>query len=84
MEKDPFNEWYPQVRSLYEEAVGHGVSPMAMFGMMLGVIAQEFKQHASRDEFIDFLAEMSAVSWPKESSDTTKPVKKKPKLTIVH
>lgn len=81
MAKDPFDEWYPKFRSLYEEAVGTGVSPMATFGIMIGIVAQEFKAYASRDEFIDFLAEMSAVSWPK---DTPPESKKKPKLKIVH
>lgn len=80
MSKDPFDEWYPQFRLLYEQAIGTGVSPMAIFGIMLGIIAQEFKTHASRDEFIDFLAEMSAVTWPKD----TDPLKKKPNLKIVH
>lgn len=82
MANDPFDEWYPQFRSLYEDAVGTGVSPMAIFGIMIGIVAQEFKAHSTRDEFIHFLAELSSVSWPKDTSPNGN--KKKPKLKIVH
>jgi hypothetical protein len=61
---DNFEELYPRIRSLYDELVyKENNSPMQVFGVFLGIIAQEFKENASKEEFDAFLSKMMAVEW---------------------
>lgn len=64
MEEDKFEEVYQRVRSLYDEIVfKEQVNPMQVFGVFLGIIAQEFKDHATKAEFDEFLTKMMDVEW---------------------
>jgi chorismate mutase len=64
MEEDKFEEIYQRVRSLYDEIVfKEQVNPMQVFGVFLGIIAQEFKDHATKAEFDEFLKKMMDVEW---------------------
>jgi hypothetical protein len=61
---DNFEELYPRIRALYDELVyKESNSPMQVFGVFLGIIAQEFKENASKEEFDAFLSKMMAVEW---------------------
>lgn len=55
---------YPEIRAQFDKYVyEQGISPMAVFGIYLGIMAQEFKEHASKDEFDVFLTKMMEVTW---------------------
>lgn len=71
---------YPEFRALYESIINEGGEPMPLFGVMLGIIAQEFRSYSTKHEFEEFLHYMADASWP--PTDTV-PEKKKPTLTIV-
>jgi hypothetical protein len=61
---DNFEELYPRIRAMYDELVyKENISPMQVFGVFLGIIAQEFKENASKEEFDNFLTKMMAVEW---------------------
>lgn len=64
MNDDVFDQLYPEFRALVDMKLGEGVSPMAIFGVMLGVIAQEYKKYSSMEEFKEFLIAMAETEWP--------------------
>lgn len=62
--EDNFPEMYERVRRVYDELVyKEGNSPMKVFGVMLGIVAQEFKENSTKEEFDRFLTEMMNVDW---------------------
>ena len=62
--EDNFPEMYEQVRRIYDELVyKDGNSPMKVFGVFLGIIAQEFKENSTKEEFDRFLTEMMKIEW---------------------
>lgn len=64
---DNFEEMYVRVRSLYNEFTAReDISPMQVFGVFLGVIAQEFRDHSTQENFKEFLDTMKNQDWPKE------------------
>lgn len=77
MNDDVFEQVYPEFRALVDLKIAEGASPMAVFGVMLGIIAQEYKKHASLEEFREFLLAIAEAEWPDPSK------KRKPNLTIV-
>jgi hypothetical protein len=72
---------YPEFRALYELLIAEGGEPMPLFGVMLGIMAQEFRSHTSKQEFENFLHYMADASWPPIADAPT--TKGKPKLTVV-
>ena len=52
---DTFDTYYPQFRKLYEDAVLDGHNPLEIFGIMLGIIAQEFIASGDLEGFEDLL-----------------------------
>lgn len=68
MDEQKFNELYTRIRKDYDEMVyKDGTSPMSVFGVYLGIIAQEFKDNSSKEEFERFLKEMMKVDWPERT-----------------
>lgn len=64
MDDHKFTELYTRIRKEYDEIVyKDGTSPMSVFGVYLGIIAQEFKDHSSKQEFEEFLTKMMKVDW---------------------
>jgi len=62
--EDNFEELYPRIRSFYDELVyKENKNPMQVFGVFLGIMGQEFKEHASKEEFDEFLSKMMAIEW---------------------
>lgn len=60
----------------FYEIVNNGRSPMEAFGIVLGMVANQFKRHGwTRQDFIDFLEVLQETDWPDD--------KKKPHLTVV-
>lgn len=78
-DEDTFEELYPPFKALYDEAIQKGFKPMEVFGIMLGIIAQQYQLYSNKQEFIDFLTQIQQQAWPDED-----PPKKKPNLRIVH
>lgn len=67
-EETDFEELYPRVRNLYDEMVyKEGNSPMQVFGVFLGIMAQEFKEHATKEDFDAFLTKMMEIEWTTQS-----------------
>jgi hypothetical protein len=65
---DKFFEIYGKVRSLYEELIQEeDTTPMQVFGVFLGVIAQEFRDNSTQEKFKEFLEIMQNHEWPKEN-----------------
>lgn len=78
-DEDTFQALYPKFKALYDESIQLGYKPMEVFGIMLGIIAQQYKMYSTKQEFIDFLTKIQQQAWPDED-----PPKKKPNLRIVH
>jgi hypothetical protein len=52
-------------------------SPMEAFGIILGMVANQFKKHGwTRKDFVDFLGALQDTDWPDDP-------KKKTNLTLV-
>jgi hypothetical protein len=52
-------------------------SPMEAFGIILGMVANQFKKHGwTRQDFVDFLSTLQETDWPDDP-------KKKTNLTLV-
>jgi hypothetical protein len=67
-EQDNFEKIYPVIRSTYEDLVyKENISPMQIFGVFLGIIAQEFRQHSSKEKFDEFLETMKNHKWDERS-----------------
>jgi hemerythrin superfamily protein len=63
-----FEVIYQRVRSLYDEVISEGdVTPMEVFGVFLGVIAQEFRTNSTQEKFQEFLEVMRDHPWPEET-----------------
>lgn len=54
-EQESFDLCYNQIRDVYEGLLKEGASPTEIFGVMLGVIAQEFKAADYNEGFNDLL-----------------------------
>lgn len=64
---DNFDEIYFIVRSVYEELIQkENITPMQVFGVFLGIIAQEFRDNSTQEKFKEFLDTMKNHDWPKE------------------
>jgi hypothetical protein len=64
---DNFEKIYPLLRSMYEDLVYKDkVPPMQVFGVFLGIIAQEFKEHSTEEKFKEFLDVMKEQEWKKD------------------
>jgi hypothetical protein len=64
VDEQQFNELYTRIRKEYDSMVyKEGTSPMSVFGVYLGIIAQEFKENSSKEEFERFLNQMMQVEW---------------------
>lgn len=74
-----FLELYPKFKALYDESLNLGFKPMDCFGIMLGIIAQQYQLYSTKEEFIKFLKEIEKQEWPGEN-----PPPKKPNLKLVH
>lgn len=71
-------EIYPVLMNVMNEAILNGHTPMEVFGLLLGFIANEFRRYGyHHDDWASFLETMSVVEWPV----VTKP--SKPNLTLV-
>jgi len=81
MDKDEktFQALYPSFKALYDESIQLGYKPLEVFGIMLGIIAQQYQLYSNKDEFVDFLTHIQAQAWPDDE-----PPKKKPDLKLVH
>lgn len=77
-DEEVFQELYPKFKFLYDESIKSGFKPMEVFGIMLGIIAQQYQMYATKEEFVDFLTRIQQQAWPDEN-----PPKKKPNLRIV-
>lgn len=57
-------ELYPEIRAQFEKFVYEkGINPMSVFGVYLGIMGQEFQEHASKEDFDNFLKKMMEVKW---------------------
>jgi hypothetical protein len=57
-------ELYPEIRAQFEKFVYEkGINPMSVFGVYLGIMGQEFQEHASKEDFDNFLTKMMEVKW---------------------
>jgi hypothetical protein len=64
MEEDNFEDLYPKIRALYDDLVyKENFNPMQVFGVFLGIMGQEFREHASKEDFDDFLKKMIDIEW---------------------
>jgi hypothetical protein len=58
------DQLYPEIRAQFDKYVHEkGISPMSVFGVYLGIIGQEFSEHATKEEFDNFLKKMMEVEW---------------------
>ncbi len=84
MNDDNFNDGddldlrdYLVAETAFQELRKNGRSPMESFGIILGMVANQFKKHGwTRQEFIDFLSCLQETDWPDDPP-------KKPNLTLV-
>ena len=61
----------------FEELIDRDLTPMEAFGVILGMVANQFKKHGwTRQDFIDFLSALQETDWPDDPP-------KKPNLTLV-
>ncbi len=74
-----FKALYPGFKALYDESVQLGYKPIEIFGIMLGIIAQQYQMYSSKEEFQDFLTVIQNQPWPGERKQ-----KGKPDLKLVH
>jgi hypothetical protein len=55
---------YPEIRAQFDKFVyTDGIHPMSVFGVYLGIMGQEFQEHASKEDFDNFLKKMMEVKW---------------------
>lgn len=63
-ENAEFEKLYTIIRGQFDElAFTEGINPMHIFGVYLGIMAQEFKEHATKEDFDKFLTHMLDVEW---------------------
>ncbi len=74
-----FEALYPGFKALYDESIQLGYKPVEVFGIMLGIIAQQYQMYSNKEEFKDFLTLIQNQPWPSERKE-----KGKPNLKIVH
>ena len=64
MEQDAFETLYPVIREMYDDLVyKQGNNPMQVFGVFMGIIGQEFKENATKEDFDKFLKSMIDIPW---------------------
>lgn len=78
-DEDTFQALYPAFKELYDKAIENGFKPMQVFGIMLGIIAQQYQLYSTKKEFVDFLSTIQEQEWPDET-----PPRKKPNLKLVN
>ena len=62
--EDVMDQLYPEIRAQFEKFVYEkGINPMSVFGVYLGIMGQEFQEHASKEDFDAFLTKMMEVKW---------------------
>lgn len=68
---------YVIAETAFHKLIENGRSPMEAFGIILGMVANQFKKYGwSRQDFVDFLSCLQDTDWPDDPP-------KKPTLTIV-
>ena len=66
--EDVMDQLYPEIRAQFEKFVYEkGINPMSVFGVYLGIMGQEFQEHASKEDFDNFLKKMMEVEWQPKS-----------------
>ena len=77
--------WYDEVylkdykvaESCFYGLLKNGRTPMEAFGIILGMVANQFRRHGwSRQDYVDFLGCLQEIDWPEETP-------KKPSLTLI-
>jgi thiamine phosphate synthase YjbQ (UPF0047 family) len=62
--EDNFEELYPRIREFYDKIVyEEGNNPMHVFGVFLGIIAQEFKENSTKEDFDVFMKKILEIEW---------------------
>ena len=62
--EDNFDELYPRIREFYDKIVyEESNNPMHVFGIFLGIIAQEFKENATKEDFDKFMEQILKIEW---------------------
>ena len=62
--EDNFDELYPRIRAFYDKIVyEESNNPMHVFGIFLGIIAQEFKENATKEDFDKFMEQILKIEW---------------------
>jgi len=68
---------YLIAENAFHELIKNDRTPMEAFGIILGMVANQFKKHGwTRQDFVDFLAVLQETDWPDDPP-------KKPNLTLV-
>jgi hypothetical protein len=68
---------YMIAEKAFYDLVKNDHTPMEAFGIILGMVANQFKKHGwTRQDFVDFLSTLQETDWPDDP-------KNKPKLTLV-
>lgn len=68
---------YQIAEEAFKKLIDRGRTPMEAFGVILGMVANEFKRHGwTREDFVEFLSTLQETDWPDDPP-------KKPKLTLV-
>lgn len=79
-EQDVFEHLYPKFKTLFDLSIQEGYTAMEVFGIMLGIIAQQYRNYSTKEEFENFLLTVASQGWPEPDP----PKKQKPNLKIVH
>lgn len=65
---EKFENAYKQAYALYRELIEtNQATPMQVFGVFMGIIAQEFNEHSTKEEFDRYLKGMMEVDWNQET-----------------
>ena len=68
-EEKEFDELHEKIRTLYDELVyKDSNNPMQVFGVFLGIMAQEFQEFSTKENFDAFLTKMMEIPWTKETN----------------
>lgn len=63
-EDKEFDDLHAKIRNMYDELVyKDGNNPMQVFGVFLGIMAQEFKEFSNKENFDAFLTKMMEIEW---------------------
>lgn len=68
---------YKVAESCFYGLLKNGRTPMEAFGIILGMVANQFKRHGwGRQDYVDFLGCLQEIDWPDDPP-------KKPTLTLI-